>query len=488
MHPNEPGRGAADDGPRADSHAREYSEIAEQNAFPKASFHGRLNPLILRRPRPPIPAMGLARERARATGAGGRVYRGRPGGDSLRGRGARCGAICRVGALGARGNHAVSQADRRRRAADAGARARSLPLGALGAGVLCQLPVPRRTPLNQNAKAAEARGLRGMRGVAVYCQAVGRADEKGERRPSDYHKVLLKRLRDVETRLHAELGEFESRCYVDTGPVVERALAVAAGLGWTGKNTCLIHPQLGSFGFLAVLLTSLESDQSRELKQRCAWFPIDCGTCRRCIEACPTHALDVPYQMDATRCISYLTIEHKGPIAEELMPGMGRQVFGCDICQDVCPWNEKSLRSGADRVDAELEPRPELINPALDWLALSRREVLRAGVQRLAGAQGGIPGPAAQRGHRHGQQRACPVRDQARRVGRGQRRGLARRGAMGAGPAAERRRGQQSRVNSRRLSRGSSAPGPARFRPEQLSLKAAPSRNCTDCDGTREIS
>jgi epoxyqueuosine reductase len=195
-------------------------------------------------------------------------------------------------------------------------------------------------------------------------------DAKGERRPSDYHKVLLKRLRDVEARLHAELGEFESRAYVDTGPVLERALAVAAGLGWAGKNTCLIHPQHGSCGFLAVLLTSLEVCPT---SKTAVVVKDHCGTCRRCIEACPTHALDVPYQMDATRCIAYLTIEHKGPIAEELMAGIGRQVFGCDICQDVCPWNQKSLRkslrNGPIVVDPELEPRPELINPALDWLA-----------------------------------------------------------------------------------------------------------------------
>ena len=231
-----------------------------------------------------------------------------------------------------------------------------------------------------------------------------RSDAQGQRRPSDYHKVLLKKLREVEARLHAELGEFESRCYVDTGPVVERSLAVAAGLGWAGKNTCLIHPQLGSWGFLAVLLTSLEVKKgareqgSEGASQRVGdtaakghdfsgaedaaknsgalapegssfEIPDHCGTCRRCIEACPTHALDVPYQMDARRCISYLTIEYKGPIAEELMPGMGRQVFGCDICQDVCPWNEKALRSGPIVVDADLEPRAELINPALDWLA-----------------------------------------------------------------------------------------------------------------------
>jgi epoxyqueuosine reductase len=151
--------------------------------------------------------------------------------------------------------------------------------------------------------------------------------------------------------------------------VVERALAVAAGLGWAGKNTCLIHPQLGSWGFLAVLLTSLPV----EAAEAPVAVKDHCGTCRRCIEACPTHALDVPYQMDAWRCISYLTIEHKGPTPEELMPGIGRQVFGCDICQDVCPWNQKALRKaqqgGPIAVDPELEPRPELINPTLDWLS-----------------------------------------------------------------------------------------------------------------------
>ena len=172
-----------------------------------------------------------------------------------------------------------------------------------------------------------------------------RNSERGERRPTDYHKVLLKRMRKVEAELHAQFGEFESRAYVDTGPVVERALAAAAGVGWIGKNTCVIHPKLGSFGFLAVLLTSLEASP----KVQRAELPDRCGSCTRCIEACPTNALTAPYQMDATRCISYLTIEHKGPIAEELMEGMGRQVFGCDICQDVCPWNRKGAAQRADR-------------------------------------------------------------------------------------------------------------------------------------------
>jgi epoxyqueuosine reductase len=194
--------------------------------------------------------------------------------------------------------------------------------------------------------------------IARYAWS-SKVDAQGRRRPSDYHKILLKRLKTLEARLHEELGAFEARAFVDTGPVVERALAEAAGLGWTGKNTCLIHPKLGSFGFLAVLLTSLEIEVPAALQ------PDRCGSCRRCLEACPTGALIAPYQMDAARCIAYLTIEHRGAIAPELMEGMGRQVFGCDICQDVCPWNRKALISG----DGELEARTELVNPALEALA-----------------------------------------------------------------------------------------------------------------------
>ena len=193
-----------------------------------------------------------------------------------------------------------------------------------------------------------------------------RIDADGKRRPSDYHKILLKRLKTVEAKLRQRCGQFEARAYVDTGPVVERSLATAAGLGWTGKNTCLIHPTLGSFGFLAVLITSLPI---QEEKVPPAPAPDRCGTCRRCIDACPTEALTAPYQMDARRCISYLTIEHKGAIAAELMEGMGRQVFGCDICQDVCPWNGLSLRKSPPSLDAELSPREELVNPALEGLA-----------------------------------------------------------------------------------------------------------------------
>jgi epoxyqueuosine reductase len=195
--------------------------------------------------------------------------------------------------------------------------------------------------------------------IARYAWS-SKIDAQGTRRPSDYHKVLLKRMKAVEARLHEEFGSFEARAFVDTGPMVERELAAAAGLGWTGKNTCLIHPKQGSFGFLAVLLTSLETQEEKAPMQ-----PDRCGSCRRCLEACPTGALIAPHSMDAARCIAYLTIEHRGAIAPELMEGMGRQVFGCDICQDVCPWNRKAP-VGAD---PELEARRELVNPVLDWLA-----------------------------------------------------------------------------------------------------------------------
>jgi epoxyqueuosine reductase len=195
--------------------------------------------------------------------------------------------------------------------------------------------------------------------IARYAWS-SRVDERGRRVASDYHKVLLKRLRKLEARLHEPCGAFESRAFVDTGPVVERALATAAGLGWTAKNTCLIHPKMGSYVFLAVLLTSLRVEEEAALA-----VPDHCGSCTRCIDACPTNALSTPYQMDATKCISYLTIEHRGEIAPALMDGMGRQVFGCDICQDVCPWNRRAPITE----DAELAARAELVNPALEWLA-----------------------------------------------------------------------------------------------------------------------
>jgi len=194
--------------------------------------------------------------------------------------------------------------------------------------------------------------------IARYAWS-GQRNADGYMCPSDYHKVLLHRLRAVESKLKETLGGFESRCYVDTGPVVERVYAKYAGIGWIGKNTCVLNQELGSWLFLAIIVTSLKvTDVARIPEDRC-------GSCRRCIEACPTDALTAPYQMDANLCISYLTIEKRGEIAEELRPKMGRQVFGCDICQDVCPWNRRAPIGRDD----QMQPRSELINPALEWLA-----------------------------------------------------------------------------------------------------------------------
>jgi epoxyqueuosine reductase len=195
-------------------------------------------------------------------------------------------------------------------------------------------------------------------------------EAEGTTRPSDYHDVLLARLKTLEQRLQQAFGPFQARCYVDTGPLVERAYARYAGIGWTGKNTCIIDQKLGSWLFLGVILTGLELPLAAPIT-----LPEDrCGSCTRCIDACPTGALVAPYQMDASLCIAYLTIEKRGPIPEPLRPQMGRQVFGCDICQDVCPWNRRAPLSA----DAELTVRPELVNPALAWLAELDAESFRA--------------------------------------------------------------------------------------------------------------
>jgi epoxyqueuosine reductase len=190
-----------------------------------------------------------------------------------------------------------------------------------------------------------------------------------KRTATDYHAVIRSRLEELRAAMERELGVFEARCFVDTGPLVERVYARYAGLGWVGKNTCLIEQQAGSWLFLGVILTSLELPP----EQRAALAPDRCGSCTRCIDACPTQALE-PYRMDASRCIAYLTIEKRGALPEELAPLMGRHVFGCDICQEVCPWNRRAPLGDWP----ELQPRPELVNPALDWLGSVGPEEFRA--------------------------------------------------------------------------------------------------------------
>jgi len=184
----------------------------------------------------------------------------------------------------------------------------------------------------------------------------------------DYHDSVMQRLQRVELAVRNASGsDLVTRCYVDTGPIVERVIAKYAGIGWIGKNTCIINQKLGSWLFLGVILASLELEAGLPAPDRC-------GTCARCIEACPTDALIAPYQLDSNKCISYLTIEKRGAIAEELRDGMGRHIFGCDICQDVCPWNRKAPATDAE----DFQPCPELVNPALDWLAEMSAEEFRS--------------------------------------------------------------------------------------------------------------
>ena len=157
----------------------------------------------------------------------------------------------------------------------------------------------------------------------------------------DYHDVLRERLDALVQSLRERFGgPFEARAYVDTGPVQERVLAKYAGLGWLGKNTLLLNQMLGSFFFLGVILTTLDLEPTLGTNELPP--PDLCGTCRRCLDACPTQAFVEPYVMDARKCISYLTIELRGPIPEEFREPMGNHVFGCDICQDVCPWNRRA--------------------------------------------------------------------------------------------------------------------------------------------------
>jgi epoxyqueuosine reductase len=188
---------------------------------------------------------------------------------------------------------------------------------------------------------------------------------------TDYHDAVLAKMRQLETRLVefvAAGGEPSPRtwCYVDTGPVIERAFAAHSGVGWIGKNTCILNQEKGSYLFLATMLTSMEVAPSTPALDRC-------GTCTRCIDACPTDALHEPYKMDARRCIAYLTIEKRGEVPVELREGMGNHVFGCDICQDVCPWNRKAPITTA----AEFQPRTELVNPLLTWIADMKVEEFR---------------------------------------------------------------------------------------------------------------
>ncbi|MFV0446814.1 MAG: tRNA epoxyqueuosine(34) reductase QueG [Planctomycetaceae bacterium] len=181
----------------------------------------------------------------------------------------------------------------------------------------------------------------------------------------DYHDLLRVRLKQLANWLQTRVPGCRTRGVVDTAPLLERDFARLAGLGWFGKNTMLINKRLGSWLFLAALLTDvkLPADAPHETAH--------CGTCTRCLDACPTNAFPEPYVLDATRCISYWTIEHRGPIPEEMHAGIGNWLFGCDICNDVCPWNRKAPAS----TEPAFAPQPSL-NPvnARELLSLSADE------------------------------------------------------------------------------------------------------------------
>jgi epoxyqueuosine reductase len=204
----------------------------------------------------------------------------------------------------------------------------------------------------------------------------------------DYHEVLREKLEMVVAAMRGQFTEaFEARAYVDTGPVIERVAAKYAGLGWLAKNTCLINEKMGSWLFLGVIVTTLDlapSIPGGELPS-----PDLCGNCRLCLDACPTQAFPEAYVLDATRCISYLTIELRGAIPENMRPSMGRAVIGCDICQDVCPWNRKSpvtplaafqprQRLGSRGELSEGKQDESLFAPELETLASFTQEEFRS--------------------------------------------------------------------------------------------------------------
>jgi epoxyqueuosine reductase len=182
----------------------------------------------------------------------------------------------------------------------------------------------------------------------------------------DYHDVVKKRLKRVGRWLVNDTG-CEIKVFVDTAPVMEKPLAAAAGLGWQGKHTNLLSRELGNWFFLGVIFTTLELEPDRAEAEKC-------GSCTACLDICPTNAFPAPFQLDARRCISYLTIEHKGPVPEELRALMGNRIYGCDDCLAVCPWN----KFAAEAHEIKYAARPELVAPPLRELVALNDATFRA--------------------------------------------------------------------------------------------------------------
>jgi len=193
----------------------------------------------------------------------------------------------------------------------------------------------------------------------------------------DYHHAIAEKLKVLIREIRCEFTEpFEARAYVDTGPIVERVAAKYAGLGWLAKNTCLINEEMGSLFFLGVVVTTLDLAPSLQAAE--APPPDLCGNCSLCIDACPTGAIVEPYVLDARRCISYLTIELRGAIPRELREPIGHHVFGCDICQDVCPWNRRAPVTTLPNFQPRRHAEHSLFSPDLEWLLSLNEEEFRA--------------------------------------------------------------------------------------------------------------
>ena len=202
---------------------------------------------------------------------------------------------------------------------------------------------------------------------------------------SDYHDVLGERLEELAAAIGELIPGSTARCYVDAGPVPERELAQLAGLGWIGKNMMLINPEIGSFTFIGVVLTDAELEPDLP-------FEADrCGSCRRCLEACPTQAFVGPRNLDARACISYLTIEHRGEFTAAQREQVGEWLFGCDVCQDVCPWNVSFARATSD---ADFAPRGDVATPDPDAILEMADEDF---VFQYADTPFARPGPAGMR-------------------------------------------------------------------------------------------
>jgi epoxyqueuosine reductase len=244
----------------------------------------------------------------------------------------------------------------------------------------------------RKTRAAPERLLSGARSVVCLAaphDARPRAAGDGSRiaryaAGSDYHGTLRSRALRVARAMASRLGTFRFRVCVDSTPVAERSLAAAAGLGWIGKNGCLIDPELGSYLLLAEIVTDLDLPPDDPAAERC-------GSCVRCLEACPTGAFVEPGLLDASRCISYWTIEHRGEIPDAVKPRLGDWVFGCDVCQEVCPWNSAVETSGSA---AAIPTRREWLEMGpgkwrREWGATALNRTGRRGMQRNAAASAG---------------------------------------------------------------------------------------------------